>query len=367
MSKKELLKQIAEETRDVWDKPDVRLAVRENIRKMLACQTPALGWSVYASENEEKRCNHTCKSRFCPSCGYRALLSWLDEQQAVLPDVPYSGLIFTMPKALWAVFAYNRHLLHDLPTLAAAVIKQWMRLEYDAVPIVLIVPHTFGGYLNFYPHFHTLVSAGGLRGTEARWISDVTFDNSRLMRMWRGAVITHLQNALRAGVLSTHLTTDAFTRMLRIEYERDWVVLLGDHLNSKADFLAYIARYFRRPALGTSRLIALDKGTVSFLAKDTRKHRLVPMTLPARKFIKLLARHIPNRYQHAIRFYGLLSPRTKNKARAAMFLVLGQRVPARPQRLSWRASLIKHFGVDPLIDNNGEPMHLVHKHVTATN
>jgi hypothetical protein len=48
---------------------------------------------------------------------------------------PYAGLsnvgiVFTMPDVLWPIFQKNRHLLHDLPTLGAAVIQQWAKLKY---------------------------------------------------------------------------------------------------------------------------------------------------------------------------------------------------------------------------------------------
>ena len=111
-----LLKQILAATqRDVWDRPGTRAAVRKNFAAVLDCGTPTLGWQVYASDTEEQRCYGRCKSRFCPSCGYRATLFWLELQEAALPDIPYAGIVFTMPRELWTIFKRNRHLLHDLP------------------------------------------------------------------------------------------------------------------------------------------------------------------------------------------------------------------------------------------------------------
>jgi hypothetical protein len=86
-----LLKQILVATRTEWDRPGTRPAVRKNFAAVLDCGTPALGWEVYASDTEEKRCYHRCKSRFCPSCGHRATLLWLEKQEAALPDIPYGA------------------------------------------------------------------------------------------------------------------------------------------------------------------------------------------------------------------------------------------------------------------------------------
>ena len=111
-----LLKQILEVTQNVWDRPGTRPAVRKNFRAVIDCGTPALGWEVYASQTEERRCYYRCKSRFCPSCGYRATLLWLEQQEAALPDIPYASIVFTMPRELWSIFRRNRHLLHDTCT-----------------------------------------------------------------------------------------------------------------------------------------------------------------------------------------------------------------------------------------------------------
>src|SRR5438876_10358068 len=181
MRDRELLRQILEASRDLWDQPETRPAVRENFAKMLDCRTPALGAEVFSSETEEKFVYHTCKSPARPSCGYRATLLWQREQWSALPDIPYAGLVFTMPSVLWPIFRQNRHLLHDLPALGAAVIEQYMKARYGVRVLAMVVQHTFGRDLKFNPHLHVLVSAGGLQESEARWIAPLRFDKDALM------------------------------------------------------------------------------------------------------------------------------------------------------------------------------------------
>ena len=110
MRDRQLLKQILEATRALWDRTETRASVRKAFAAVIDCGTPALGWRVYASDNEEKCCYHRCKSRFCPSCGFRSTLHWLEVQDAALPNIPYSGVVFTMPSELWEIFRKNRHL-----------------------------------------------------------------------------------------------------------------------------------------------------------------------------------------------------------------------------------------------------------------
>ena len=97
MRDKQPLKQILACARGHWDRPETRPAVRQNFEKVINCRTPALGAEVYASESEERLVYHTCKSRACPSCGHRATQLWQREQRTALPDIPYTGIVLTMP------------------------------------------------------------------------------------------------------------------------------------------------------------------------------------------------------------------------------------------------------------------------------
>ena len=117
------LKRILTLARPNWDRPETRPAVREAFRKVLDCGTAALCAEVSSSTYETRVIYHTCKSRACPSCGYRATTLWQREQWRELPDIPYNHVSLTMPDVLWPLFQHNRRLLHDLPVLGAKVIE----------------------------------------------------------------------------------------------------------------------------------------------------------------------------------------------------------------------------------------------------
>ena len=364
MHDRELLKQILEATRDLWDRSETRPAVRENFARMLDCRTPVLGAEVYASEDEEKLVPHTCKSRACPSCGYRATLLCQREQSVALPDIPYAGIVLTMPNVLWSIFRENRHLLHDLPALGADVIQQWVKARYGVRVLIMVVQHTFGGDLKFYPHLHILVSAGGLQESEGRWLARLRFDKSALMPMWRYAVITYLRAALKANVLASSLEAKELWHTFTTQYERWWHIYI-DRLMSKRHFLGYAARYVRRPPIAQRRLLKVTDREVEFLTKEGRTKRLVKIRYSLEEFIAALAVHVLDRYRHAIRYFGLLAPGAKSRTSAALFAILGQQKRPRPKRLSWRNSLLRYFGVDPLIDSRGQVMHWVGRQMPA--
>jgi hypothetical protein len=271
-----------------------------------------------------------------------------------------------MPRALWIIFKRNRHLLHDLPVLGAEVIQQWTRMKYGVSTLIMVVPHTFGGDLKFNVHLHLLVAAGGLSQSDGRWIPQVRLNKDALMQMWRYAVINHLRRALKAKVLRSDLSMQELKRILTTAYERHprWIIFI-QKIVSKSHFLRYAARYVRRPPIAGWRLLKVTDREVEFVAKDTKTKSLVPTRCQLPDLVRLLAPHVADRYRHAIRYFGLLAPRSKGRTQAALFLLLGQSKSPRPQRLSWRNSLLKCFRFDPLMDSHGQAMHWVRR-VKAT-
>jgi hypothetical protein len=165
------IKQILLDAREYWDHPGTLWNIRENFLKIIRCGTIALGAEIYASSTESKLVYHTYKSRFCTSCGQRATEEWKEDLKATLPDVPYVEITLTMPAQFWPIIQENRHLLHGMPAMGAESIKLWAKARHGVRVILMVVQHTFGGLLNFYPHLHVLVSVGGLREAEGRWIS----------------------------------------------------------------------------------------------------------------------------------------------------------------------------------------------------
>jgi len=75
--------------------------------------------------------------------------------------------------------------------------------------MIVMIPHTFGRYLNFNCHLHILVSDGGLDEDGTRWRRRVPLEKEALMPMWRSAIITFLREAAQAGILDTEMSHGA--------------------------------------------------------------------------------------------------------------------------------------------------------------
>lgn len=354
------LKQILTRTRSHWDHNEFLPHARDTFRRALQCRTPALGAEVYASEIDERIFYHTCKSRGCPSCGVWATKQWQRSRWAALPDVPYKGITFTMPDALWRLFRDNRPLAIALPALAASVIDAWMTGKHALRVGIIPILHTFNGRLEFNPHVHMMVSAGGLRESSGCWVPSVFWDQNRLMKFWRGAVIKLLHTAHCEGLLRSELTPDQVTVMLMEQANRWWSIKVQS-FKSSAHFLKYAGRYVRRPPIAQRRITHIGKRFVTYWTKDKRLGRWVSVQCSPEEFVDRWAQHIPERYKHAVQYFGLFAPRAVGRTSAAVYAATGQKPRPRPRPLRWAVALKQIFGKDPLLDEKGQLMRWVRR------
>ena len=175
----------------------VRPAVIENVKKILVCgDKDEMGYSFY----ECPRCDHshfvphTCKSRFCSSCGKVLTDKWTAKIQEEFLNVPYKHLVFSPPSEFWLLAAAHRELLGLLFDAVGATIKEWCK-EQGFLPGFISVMHTFGGKLNFHPHLHVLWAEGGMNLSTGLWTdcpfipesmlkSRFRYNFTKLLRRW---------------------------------------------------------------------------------------------------------------------------------------------------------------------------------------
>lgn len=214
-------------------------------------------------------------------------------------------------------------LARALSALAAKIIEARTSARCGLRVGVVAILHTFNGPLEFNSHVHTMVTGGGLHGAADTWVSRVYYDRDQLMKSWRRAVIGLLRAALDAGQLQTMMTADQIEEMLD-EQEKRWWRIKIQSFKSKEHFLLYAGRYVRRPPIAQRRITYIGRGTVIFWYKDKKLRRRVEVQCSLEEFIDRWSQHIPERYQHAVRSFGLFAPRALSQTSAAMFAILGQ-------------------------------------------
>jgi hypothetical protein len=351
------LRQILTVGRKHWDHDGYDPNARSRFRRALQCKTPALGGRVFASENEEREFCNTCKSPACPSCGHWRTIQWQRERWCALPEGPYRAITFTMRDTLWPLFAANPRLCRKLPEIAARVIISYARVHKGVEVGVMPILHTFNGKLEFNSHVHALVRAGNLQTPDPQSRSSIFFDSSELRRRWQRLVIVLLRGALEAGQLKSGMARDQVERLLQREEERAWQNPKVQAFGGKEHFLRYCARYARRPPIAQRRILGIADGFVRFWYKNKRRQN-GPETVrcTVEEFIDRWAQHLPKRYRHAVRHFGLFAPRRWARAAAAVFMLLGTKQRPRPKHRPWAVAIQQQFGRNPLLDSKGQLM-----------
>jgi hypothetical protein len=260
-----------------------------------------------------------------------------------------------MPDVLWSVFRDNPPLAKALSALAAEVMQARTCAKYGLRVGVIAILHTFNGKLKFNAHVHTMVTGGGLRGASDVWVSRVNYDRDLLMKSWRKAVVALLRAALRAGQPRTELSVDQMDDLLT-HLEKCWWSVKIQLFENKWHFLQYAGRYVRRPPIAQRRITCIAERSVTFWTKDKKLRRRIEVQYSLEEFIDLWAQHIPERYQHAVRSFGLFAPRALRQTSAAIFAILGQERRPRPKARPWAESIKRDFGRDPLLDQKGKRM-----------
>jgi hypothetical protein len=219
---------------------------------------------------------------------------------------------------------------------------------------VVAIPHTFNGKLEFNAHVHVMVTAGGLE-LSGKWRTGVYYDRDALSHYWRKGVIRLLRASLRTGKLSTQLPAEQVDATLAHQENRWWSVK-PQSLGSKEHFLKYAGRYARRPPISQRRITRISKQEITFWAKDRRLRCQVIVRLTPKEFLAAWMQHIPDHYEHAVRWFGMFSPRAIGGSLAALSTLLGQSRRRRPRALSWNMSIKRDFGWDSLLDRQGNRM-----------
>lgn len=272
----------------------------------------------------------SCDDRHCPQCGGAKAAEWLDARAERMLDVPHFQVVFTLPHELRAVAHRNPAIVYPLMARAgASVLADLAEQRLGARLGITAVLHTWASNLTLHPHWHMLVTAGGLSLDGHRWLetrTDFLFPVRVIARMFRGRVLEGLIDALQAGELDLGAEAADFDRTLRLvsKRHRQWgvnVTAPGDRPVVHA--LKYLARYLHRVAISDRRMLAVTDTQVGFMARDSDtdgKQR--PLWLDGPEFVRRFLLHVLPKGLRKIRHYGLYAPggaaRRLEQARAVL-------------------------------------------------
>jgi Putative transposase/Transposase zinc-binding domain len=351
-----------------WQGGRVRSAVFVNMRKVLLCRTIALGVHLFRCPRclTVKVVPHSCKSVLCTSCGVARTENWCRDLLSEVLDVKYRHLVFTLPWQLRLVIQDNRDVL--IPVLFRALADSILSLTVGTpeprgrksrrwrercrrvprmTPGFLVVLHTFGSDLKWNVHFHVVITGGGVRLDGKRWVHSpqrYMVPAPLLAMEWKLNVIEGIRAAHRKSPLYCRPLRSDPTRRFDVEKclgfirTHHWHIRLGPSLAKADGAVRYACRYSKRPVIAEGRIVKYHHGYVSFLFKDYYKGGAYQCRkLPVLTFIHRLVQHLPQRYVHQVRYYGLFATAVRAKALPQARQLLEQRKRRRLQPLNWES------------------------------
>ena len=332
----------------------IRIAIIINVCKVLMYKTKALGFHLFKcpSCKAQKKVFHTCKSRFCSSCGKKATEQWVSKNLSRLPQVPWQHITFTLPEELRDFFWLNRNLFNLLIPIPAKIITQLGKSKH-LIPGIFLAVHTFGRDLKPNVHFHVSITCGGLSLNHQYWVNKFYLYHQTVKDMWKYAVINQLRNMaknhqLRLPPQISHITTYAqFNQWLNMLYQKSWVVHLQIPSANHYRNVKYLGNYLKRPPIAETRINKYDGESVTYSYHDHEENCTSRTTLSVEDFIKRIIKHIPDNNFRVIRYYNWLSNRTCGGLLPLVFQLINQ--PSKPsKKVTWYSLFYSSFGYDPL-------------------
>ncbi len=333
---------------------------RKVLLAILRCRTAVLG----GHRDRCSDCGHvaisynSCGNRHCPRCQGNARLRWLAAREGELLPTRYVHAVFTLPRELAPVALQNKKVVFDLLFHASA--ETLLEVARDPHHLgaeigFFSVLHTWNQRLQFHPHAHCILAAGGLSPDHTRWISSSRrffLPIKVLSRVFRGKFVAGLKNAFHAGTLQFHgsllhlAEPRTFASWLRTLFRQDWVVYAKRPFGGPQHALRYLGAYTHRVAISNHRLVALEDGNITFRWRDSahgNKKKL--MTLPVDEFLRRFLLHLLPRGFVRIRNFGFLANRLRASLLPICFQLSGlasqQAPPAKAasptrQSFTWR-------------------------------
>ena len=308
-----------------YDQSSLPLKDIKAAQAIMQCRTPALGYRMYRCPNghADKQLYHSCRHRSCPLCAQKARHDWVEKQKQRLLNCAHYHVIFTLPHEYLPLWQYKRawftqtffHVCRDtLMTLLED--KRYL----GATPGMLMTLHTWGRQLNFHPHLHCLVTAGGLTST-GDWQhseGDFLLPVRVVKALFRGKMQAMIKAALQNGTLVCPGETgiQQLLQTHRALFQKQWSVRIQEKYAHGRGVMLYLARYLKGSPLHPKQIGSCDSKRVVFRYRDHRDHKVKMLSLPMGEFIRRLLWHVPVPGLHVVRHYGLYASQCRDQRNA---------------------------------------------------
>lgn len=297
------------------------------VNSMLACRTPKLGTDLYKCPDcdKEQLVYHSCRNRFCPTCGYLDTQIWADSILSKMIDRPHHHVVIMLPGAFRDLARMNRKLVYGILMKSASdAFKDWFKKKWGIEPGIMIVLHTFGDDKKYHVHVHMLVTAGGINKDTGeykeidtkKWFVDYSwFCNKQFRPIFEKS----LKRVFKNGKLQhDFFNQEEFDSFLETENEKKWRMHIEQPMDNLEHIVKYIGRYTKRACLSEYKINNIEGEYISFECKDYENSQdkknplIVEKTYHYRDFFPHLLQHVPQKYFRVVRYYGVYHNMEKN-------------------------------------------------------
>ncbi len=330
----------------------------KEIQKMIDCHNKNLGGSVYECPecHQFTFVGHTCKSRFCTSCGYKYKMNRVESILETAYRCKHRQIVFTMPEELWPYYffdyenmmnilfdAVNKTIYSVLNYTYKKTKKGWKmyKNKKQFKPGFFAFLHTFGRDIaKWNPHIHILIAEikmGGIHIYENWNYFNYDSLSKRFQRILLDDMLEYLGNSFRS----------MYGKMWQ-KYQKGFYVYAEpkEFPNLQAG-IEYVTRYCGRPAISENRIINYDGTNVTYCFNDHKDNEYHEKTVTAIEFIGMLVRHLVPENFKTIRRYGFYCKKDENHDKMVK-LVPEESHKLRKQFMTYVMSILKSFNRHPL-------------------
>lgn len=254
--------------------------------------------------------HRSCGHRACNQCQYSATSDWLERQENKLLPVNYYMVTFTLPKPLRASAKENPRVVYNLLfKCAVETLKAFARNKkgFHAELAMTAVLHTHSRRLDYHPHVHIIVPAGGIHRARREWRKlkgKYLFNGRALAARFRGELL----HALFEAGLTVPITP------------KKWIAQC-QRVGRGLPALQYLSRYLYRGVISNKNIIEDDGNEVTFRYTESKTEEVKTRTLPGEEFMALVLQHtLPRGFRRA-RDYGFLHGNAKHLLKTIQYIL----------------------------------------------
>jgi hypothetical protein len=312
---------------------DMPAVQRKALMAIESCRTERLGTNIFGCSfcGKTEVFHRSCANRHCPVCQADKGAQWFETHHKKMLPASYFMITFTVPEKMRRPIRSNQSALYDALFRCAwqsmaLLAKDPRHLGAHTLGAIGVL-HTWTRQLEYHPHIHFLVPAGGL-DKQGQWVhgrQDFFLPVRALSRIFRAK----MRDALRDLNLLYLVEEDV--------WKNEWNVNCENKGNGMYA-LSYLSNYLFRVAISNSRIVRTDAQTTTFRYKKQKSDKSKNCTLSTTEFIRRFLQHVLPKGFVKVRHFGFCAAHgTQRLAHIAEMIMEGFRCqPPPPAALQYK-------------------------------